>query len=39
MFGVLDDSVEIEKGYAKLPEKNGLGAEPDYEKLKNYRIA
>ncbi len=39
MFGVLNGNVEIEKGYAKLPEEAGLGLEPDEEKLKKFRIA
>ncbi|AIG99086.1 MULTISPECIES: mandelate racemase/muconate lactonizing enzyme family protein [Archaeoglobus] len=39
MFGVLNGEVELEKGYAKLPEQPGLGFEPDEEKMKKFRIA
>ncbi len=39
MFGVLDGSIEIENGYAKLPKKPGLGLEPDEEKLRKFKIA
>ncbi|WP_202318696.1 mandelate racemase/muconate lactonizing enzyme family protein [Archaeoglobus neptunius] len=38
MFGALNGRVEIENGYAVLPETPGLGLEPDEEKLRKMRI-
>lgn len=39
MFGVLNGSVEIEEGHARLPENPGFGFEPDEEKLRRFRIS
>lgn len=39
MFGILKDEVEIENGYAYLPDREGIGIEIDGEQIKKYRIA
>ena len=39
MFGVLDGEIELENGYVKLPDRPGLGYEPDEEKMKKLRIS
>jgi L-alanine-DL-glutamate epimerase-like enolase superfamily enzyme len=39
MFGILQNEVLIENGYAILPEEPGLGVEVDEEKLKKFKIA